>query len=102
MMHRYTVITVEAGQPGPYQDHNLRVQVYFEVNWCGFGGKTGFEPREMEEESVKEALRGLQCGYTDFVGPHNTMQKYFTPTLKHLKMVEPGRWEFLVTEPFTD
>jgi len=104
---RYTVETLAAGQPRPYADDIHHVRVTFE--WVPYKKREPDEAFEFEpapcnnEELVRARLRGLGCGFTDFVCPRNpSMDEHFRTRLDWLKQVEPHVWEFHTTSPYTD
>lgn len=105
---RYTVETLAAGQPRSYADTINHVRVTFE--WVPYikrepGVEPVFEPcANWTEEAVRDKLRGLQCGFTDF--DYNSSDKgmdaYFRTRLDWLKETAPGVWEFHTTSAYTD
>jgi hypothetical protein len=103
--YRYTVETLKAGQPRPYADTIAHVRVTMEVMQT-WRGSTEWEPNPATNtEWVYPILKGLCCGFTDFVYDPKTMPSqdaYFRTRLDWCKMVEPGVWEFHTTSAFTD
>lgn len=105
MSYRYTVETIASGQPRAYADTINHSRVTFEKReeWRG---STEWEPcAGMKEEAVREMLRVLKCGFTDFVRPTGrpmTMEEVFTTRLDWLRETEPGVWEFHTTSEYTD
>lgn len=100
---RYTVETLASGQPRAYADTISHVRVTFEhIPWIG--PNEGFQPWRMDnEELVRAVLKGLPCGFTEFVCPSNpTMDEHFRTRLDWLRQIEPHVWEFHTTSPYTD
>jgi hypothetical protein len=100
---RITIETLASGQPRAYADTIHHVRVTFEdVPWIG--PNEGFKPCEnWKEESVRQQLKGLMCGFTEFVCPKNpTMDEHFRTRLDWLRNTAPGVWEFHTTSPYTD
>lgn len=102
MMIRYTIQTLQAGQPRPYGPHVLRVRVTFE--WSYQNEEGGWQKRCVREEYVRSKLPGLECGFTDYANAERdpSMAAHFRAKLDWLKEIEPGVWEFQTTTPFTD
>ena len=102
---RYTVQVLAAGQPRPYADSIGHVRVTFE--WVPYGGDGSWQPNDIQnEEMVRDHLKGLCCGFVEFVYPPTdrpaTMEDYFRTRLDWLRNVSPGVWEFHTTSAFTD
>lgn len=105
MRHRYTVETLKYGQGGAYQDSVNHVRVTFETDFQGALNKNGWEKSKLSEESVRDMLPNLRCGFTDYVyNPKvdNSMEAAFRRRLDWLKEIEPGVWEFHTTDRHTD
>jgi hypothetical protein len=119
MIQRYTIETLESGQPRPYADHVTRKRVTFERD--APSSVTVIVPQRMDEQSARLNLLRLQCGFTLYTrtdrGP--SMDDHFKPVLDWLKPIDgipaseaiefgdPSQivasvWEFQVTTPFTD
>lgn len=97
---RYTVINLASGQTRPYGPTLNRVQVLFEItNTSG-----EFEPsRYLSEERAIEIIKGLKCGYTDFVVPSNpSASDYYKTRLNYFKFISEGLYEFQTTSEYTD
>jgi hypothetical protein len=104
---RYTVQTIACGQPRAYADTIHHARVTFE--WVPYknraqGEEPTFEPCEgWSEEAAGRRLKGLCCGFTDFVCPPNpTMDDHFRTHLDWLREVAPGVWEFHTTAAYDD
>lgn len=107
MGHRVTVKNLASGQPRPYADSRSIVQVLFETE--DYQNLGTYKPWDLTEERVRERLKGLVCGFTEFRYPQDckdpakpTASEYFTTRLDYLKKVSPGLWEFKTTSAFTD
>lgn len=99
---RITIDTLQSGQPRPYADSVRHVRVTFEYfrSWLGNDNdpRSKWEPQTYwTEEEVRKCLRTLKCGFTD-----EPMKDWASPNLHWLKNPEPGVWEFMLTEAFTD
>ena len=104
MAERYTVETLASGQPRAYADTIRHVRVAFEKreDWRG---STEWQPATPTEAQVRETLKALRCGFTEFVRPTGrpmTMEEVFTTRLDWLRQTSPGVWEFHTTSEFTD
>ena len=91
---RMTVETLAAGQPRAYADTRYHYRVTFE--WVPWLGSTEFEPCTWHENIVTHYLRAIQGWKNEGEGD------WASPRLKFLKNPEPGVWEFMVVEAFTD
>jgi hypothetical protein len=102
---RYTVEVLQSGQPRPYADHIRHMRVTFE--WIPYTAEPSpdwaLSPIN-NEQAVKDYLKGLCCGFTDFkLEQGNTStEDHYKSRLDWLRLVSPGVWEFHVTTPFTD
>lgn len=101
---RITIETLAAGQPRAYADTINHVRITFEwIRYWDNPEKKFVPVSPMSEERVREDLKGLKCGFTEFICPKNpTMDEHFRTRLDWLKEVEPGVWEFHTTSPYTD
>jgi hypothetical protein len=90
---RILIETLASGQPRAYADSRLHVRVTFEHDWNG----KGFVPLDLPDETIRDRLKGLGCGFTD-----EPPENWASPTLRYLTRTAPGVWEFVVTEAFTD
>lgn len=101
---RQTVTTLACGQPRPYADTIRHVRVVFEH--VPYTGPLEWQPDNPSEERVRDTLRGMYCGFTEFVYPpadrKPTAGDYFTTRLDWLRNTAPGVWEFHTTSAFTD
>lgn len=102
---RYTIQTLASGQPRPYADTIRHVRVIME--WVPWSGDVEWQPDAANvEEAIRERLKGLRCGFTDFTYPPKereaTTADYFATRLDWLRMTAPGVWEFHTTSAFTD
>lgn len=99
---RTTVTYLKTGQARPYANHVDIVQVLFEGP--NYEARCLRPIQNLSEGYVREKLRTLSCGFTDFVpdpGDHS-METAFRRRLDYLHEIEPGLWEFQTTTRFTD
>jgi hypothetical protein len=70
----------------------------------GLGEEPTFEPSAgWSEEAAGRRLKGLCCGFTDFVCPPSpSMDDHFRTRLDWLREVAPGVWEFHTTAAYDD
>ena len=102
---RITVQTLAAGQPRAYADTIRHVRVFFE--WVPYTIGAHWEANDIQNiEMVREYLKGLCCGFTDFEYPPKdrapTMEDHFRTRLDWLRHTGVGVWEFHTTSAYTD
>jgi len=115
-MRRITLTTIASGQPRPYADSRLIVQIKFEVFFAWLGDpnheKSKWKPDiHWTKEEVGKALEALKCG---FPGLDTTPANWAAPHLQYLKEIKEDRtpvvagdqhtgiWEFHTTSAYTD
>jgi hypothetical protein len=84
---------LQAGQPRPYADAVYRFQLRLDIY------RLGWEPRKhTPEDLVKKIGRVLGKDWVDKDDPkHN----WASPTLKSVRCVAPGVWEFHIVAAYT-
>lgn len=112
-IQRYTVETIQNGQPRPYADTVRHVRVSFER---GGPSPKQIEPAFMQEAVVRSFLKTLMCGFTekskDEVDWFETRLDWLRPmdgkpASEVIPHGDPNQtvasvWEFHTTSPFTD
>jgi hypothetical protein len=119
MTERYTIETLQSGQPRAYADTVHVVRVTFE--WTGAFANEPLGPNWMSEEAARNRLKTLPCGFMD---TKRADAGFLGNYLEYLRPVDPktakevvaeqrfplyapdailaSTWEFKVVSPFTD
>ena len=102
MTVRYTIDVLASGQPRPYADHRYIARIKFEIFFAWLGNPN-------DERSKWVPLKGLDVEkVTKFLsaapGIQFSDQKAggWDWSLRSLKEIEEGTWEWYMTQPYTD
>ena len=103
---RFTIKVLASGQPRPYADSINHVRLFCEM--VPYSREPKWQPDDYTNEAtVRKALLGMNCGFTEFTYPPKDKDKasasdYFATRLDWLKKTGPGTWEFHTTSAYTD
>lgn len=96
---RYTITTLQAGQPRPYAPTISVHQIYFE--WQGMAGfrdkNAPFVPAEMDNEDIVRHHAKHFSGWTE-----KDEGDWASTRLVYLKRIDEATWEWKTEAAFTD
>jgi hypothetical protein len=95
---RYSVVTLQTGQPRPYADHFTRVRLYIEYRPHRNDGAGEWKPNESwKEPEIRELFKNLKCGFPKKDNP----ESWADTVVQSVTQVAPGTWEFTATAAYT-
>lgn len=93
MADRYTLVTLQAGQPRAYADSIYEYELTCE--WQGMTGRGDWQPRDLVEPLVRKIARGMCREWFDNPEWHQAKLDTFVK-------IGPGHWRIKIIEPYLD